>query len=328
MAPPAGFVAIPQTDTAQSQYDVASWQVGQGPKILFPVLSLTDTIGNRLVQHKRPYRAGAKIDSTGAEPRQWNLTALFANNLEEPGIDPSTPLFPDQLRLLQESFDTQETGDLVIPGIGSVRARAQTMTSTETFDESDSAHATLLFVADNEEALEASLVRPATARATTQRLAEATTFTAQSAGAWDGDLNGLVEFAAGVEDLLLAPGRATNAVDTQVRRNRRAIERIVEAQQQLAQDVGLDFNQPRGSATERSLLALKDRQAQAASERSQGRPRTISFVVDVNETTIFDVAARFDQDADELLELNDSRIADPFALRRGSTVLVFETRTR
>lgn len=324
-------MAAPQTVglTAQEQYDIASWQVGDEPKLFFPVETLTDSIGNRLIPHKRAYRRGAKFDDTGSEPRSWTMEVLFNNTIVEPGLSQNgRDLFPDVLRLMQRSFATHECGNLVVPGIGAVRARAQTMQSTERVDEVDTARVTLVFVEDNEESLDAALIRPPTARATTRRLAEQTVFSEQAQGGWDGDLNGLIEFAAEVENLLLAPGRATNAVETQVRRNRRAIERIVEAQRQLAEDVGLETNRPRGSAAERQLVMLSDRQAAAAAERAQGRPKTRPFVVDVAETSIFEVAARFDQDAQELLELNDSRIADPFTLRRGDVVLVFQTRPR
>jgi prophage DNA circulation protein len=315
--------------TAQEQYDVASWQVGDQPKLFFPVESITDNIGNRLIGHKRAYREGERFDDTGGEARSWQIEVCFNNTIVEPGLSQNgRDLFPDVLRLMQRTFSTHECGNLVVPGIGSVRARAQKMTSVERIDEVDTARATLVFVEDNEEALDRTLIRPPTARATTRRLAEQTVFSQQSSGGWDGDLNGLVEFAAEVEALLLAPGRATSAVETQVRRNRRALERITAAQQQLAEDVGLETNRPRGSSAERLALLLRDRQAQAAAERSQGAPRIRPFRIDVEETSIFEVASRFDQDAFELMELNDSRIADPFTLRRGEVVLVYQTRPR
>lgn len=315
--------------TAQEVYDVASWQVGEEARLFFPVEQIQESIGNRLVAHKRPYRQGAKYDDTGSEPRTWQLTIVFNNTIVEPGISQNgRDLFPDVLRLLKRSFDVHETGNLVVPGTGLVRARAQTMQSTESVDMSDTATVTATFVQDNEEALDRALIRPPSARATTQRVATQTVFSAQAVGAWDPNLNGLVEFAAEVENLLLAPGRATNAVETQVRRNRRAIERIRDAQLQFAEDVGLETNRPRGNVVERQLLLLSDRQAQASAERAQGRPRTRAFRVDVAETSIFEIAARFNQDAEELMDLNDSRIADPFALRRGDVIRVFQTRPR
>lgn len=323
-------MAAPQeTGFVQDNYEIGSWQVGDSPKVLLAVLSIQDSIGNRIIQHKRPYREGAKLDDLGAEPRTWSVQLIFNNDVLEPGISASGILpFPDAFRQLQESFEFHETGNLVLPGLGFVRARARTMSSEETFEERDTARCTVVWEQDNEEALDRTLLRPPTARATAVRAAEHTVFTAQSLGAWDGDLNGLVEFAAEVEGLLLAPGRAANAVETQVRRNRRAIERIVEAQNQLARDVGLETDQPRGSSFERQSVLLRDRQAQLASERAQGRPRTRPFRVDVAQTSIFEIAARVNQDAEELLDLNDGRIANPFRIQRGTVVLVFRTTPR
>lgn len=314
--------------SAQEQYDVASWGVGDSPKLFFAVLAIAEQRKNRIIQHKRPYREGAKLDDTGSEPIVWNVEIIFNNQITEEGLAQNgRDSFPDVYRLMKASSEVHETGDLVLPGIGAIRARFDSMSSSETHEETDTARCQCVWIQDNEESLDRALIRTTTARSTISRVAEQTRFTAQSLGAWDDDLNGLVEFAAELEALLLAPGRATQAVETQVRRNRRALQRIVDAQQQLAEDVGIETNQPRGSALERNNLLLRDRQAQAAGERSAGRPRVRAFKVDVELTNIFEVAARFKQDAEELLDLNDSRIADPFELRRGDVVLVYQQTT-
>lgn len=314
--------------TAQSQYAVASWKVGDEPRIYFPVLEKTPQLGNRIIEHERPGRAGAKLQSTGAKARRWSLRAIFTTRMTEPGADNDRPLFPDVYLMLERSFEVQETGDLVIPGTGSVRARAETMQSTESFDEEDTARADLVFVEDNEESLDRSLIRPPTARATTVRQATQTVFTAQASGAHSTDLNDLTTFAAELEGALQEPGRSINKVQTQVRRNRRAIQRIAAAGRQTTNDVAGPFSGPRGSATERQLLLLSDRQASAAAERSSSLPRIVRFVVDVESCSIFDIATRHDQDPEDLLDLNDSRIADPFSLRRGDAVLVYQSKPR
>jgi hypothetical protein len=205
-----------------------------------------------------------------------------------------------------------------------------TCQSSESFDAVDTAEATLVFKQDNEEALDRALLRPPTARATARRLAEQTTFTAQRNAVWGRQLSGskgtvgLIEAAEQLQDLMLAPGRSVQAVQAKARHNRRDIRRLIKTQQQVNEQ----FTTPRGSATERQLATLDDRQAQAAGERSRGRPTTVPFTVDVEVTSIYEIAARFNQDAQELLELNDSRIEDPFELRRSTTILVFTTRPR
>lgn len=311
--------------SAQSQYGVASWQVGDEPKIYFPVLSVSDQRGNRLVEHQRPNRAGAKIQSTGSRARRWSLGCIFTTQMTEPGADNGRPLFPDVYRMLQRSFDSEETGDLVIPGLGAVRAKAESMNGVETFDEIDTVRPDLVFVEDNEDTLDRALLRPPTARATTKRQAEQTVFSAHAVGGHDLDLDALVTFAAELEGALQEPGRSINKVQAQVRRNRRAIQRVVRAGSQARRDVTGPFSDPRGSAVERQLLVLRDRQAAAAAERSASLPRSVQFVVDVDQTSLFDLAARFSQDAEVLLDLNDAGIADPFNLRRGDVVLVYAT---
>lgn len=312
--------------SAQSQYGVASWQVADEPRIYFPILSMTPQIGNRLVEHERPNRPGAKVQSTGAKARRWSLSCILTTQMNEPGVENGLPLFPDVYRLLARSFDAQETGDLILPGVGAVRARAESMAATESFDEIDTVRPDLVFVEDNEESLDRALLRPPTARATTRRQAEQTVFSAQAVGGHDADLDGLVTFAAELEGALQEPGRSINRVQTQVRRNRRAIQRIVRAGSQARRDVTGPFADPRGSAVERHLVMLRDRQAAAAAERSASLPRTIPFTVDVERCSLFDVAARFDQDVETLLDLNDAGIADPFTLRRGDVILVYLTK--
>ena len=317
-------------ETAQSKYSVASWRVGDNPRIYFPVVEIVDTISQRIVLHERPYREGAKLDDTGGAPRRWQMRVKFNNTLKEQGLDANgADLFPDVYRRLQRSFDAHETGDLVIPGLGEVRARAGTMTSTEGGDV-DTADVDIDFTQDNEDALDRALIRPPTVRATTRRLAEATEFSLQQIGAWNETVSGskarvgLVQAAENLQTLMLSPGRAVNSVEQQSRRNRRDIDRIIATQR----EVNAQFSSPRGSTSERQMATLRDRAAQAESERSASRPKTVPFVVDVEVCSIYDIAARFDQDAEELLDLNDSRIANPFSLRRGTLVLIFSTRPR
>lgn len=313
----------------QELYEVGSFRVEDEPRIFFPVVSIQDSQGNRIVQHERPYRAGAKLDSTGAKAREWSINIIWNNTLNERGLSSNgRPLFPDVLRALQRAADVQATGDLVIPGLGNVRARLSTLVTRESADELDTATSDAVFVQDNEEALDRTLIRAPTARATARRLAENTVFSAESVGAWGVDLNTLTDFAAELEGALQEPGRAINKVDTQVRRNRRAIARVVAAGNQALDDVEGVFSTPRGSSTERLLLLLSDRQAASADERASSLPRTVPFVVDVQQTNIFEIASRVNQDPQDLLDLNDARIADPISLRRGDTILVFQATPR
>jgi prophage DNA circulation protein len=321
-----------------SQYPVARWQVGSAAPICFPALGITETGGNRIIAHERPFRDGAKLDDTGAKPRSWSFCAHFSNRIEEPGCEENPlPLYPGMLRLLIESFDQHETGDLTLPTVGTVRCRAQDYTRKEDPENTDVGLLDLVFVQDNEDALDRALLNPPTVRATITKLAEQATGSLQRDGVWGEDLrpnehevqvddpshsatSSLTEIAADIEGLLLAPGRATADLESTVRAHRRAVQRVMTAAS------GDDSR--RGGEAERLLSIMLDREAAAADERTASRPRTRAFVIDVERTSIYEVSARLHQDAEELLDLNAARIDDPFRLDRGQVIRVYESAPR
>lgn len=307
-----------------SKYPTASWRVGDGEPLFFPCLDIAESGGNRIVPHQRPHRPGAKLEDTGAKPRTWTFTALFNNSLQE-AVQNGVPLYPQRLRQILRSFDLHETGTLVLPTVGKVRARPETYERKETPEEQDTARLVLTFIEDNEESLDRAALSPPAVVSTLLKLAEQTEFTAQSKGIWNKDLLSLTEFAAEVEGLLLAPGRAVTDIGAVVRGHRRAVQRMIDAATTAGNQSGGFFVEPRGSELERQLHILLDREAAAEDERTASRPRTKAFVIDVEETSIFEVAARIDQDAEELMDLNAARIADPFYLTRGEVIRVFES---
>jgi hypothetical protein len=309
-----------------SKYPTASWRVGDGEPLFFPVLDINETGGKRIVQHQRPHRLGAKLEDTGAKARQWTVTALFNNSIQE-AVQNGVPLYPQRLRQILKSFDTAETGTLVLPTVGKVRARPETYERKETPEQQDTATLTLTFVEDNEESLDRAAMNPPSVVATLRKLAEQTVFTQHRNGISDSGLS-LVEFAAEVEGLLLAPGRGVADLGAVVRGHRRAISRMIDAATTAADEGGGLFSEPRGSEMQRQLRILLDREAAAEDERTSSRPRTKSFVIDVEVTSIIEVAARVDQDAEELMDLNAARVADPLYLTRGEVIRIFESPPR
>lgn len=306
------------------QLSIASWQVGDAARIRFPLLDLTDLKQNRVVAHERPYREGAKLDDTGAKVREFTMRAQFANAIREPGLENNpSPLFPEMLRLLQESFDNHETGRLEVPTLGVVYCKAVSCRRHDSPENPDGPMVDLVFHEDNEDGFDRAKLDPPTVKGSIPRLAQQTVFSAQASGAWDDNLASLTQTVNSLESALNAPGRATNEVAGQARRNRRAQKRLVKIQQQVATAHDRPFTQPAGSQTERQLLTLRDRQAEAAGERARSLPTTMAFTVDVNETNIFEIAARFNSDVVELLDLNDALIPNPFLLRRGQVIRVF-----
>lgn len=306
------------------QYPIASWRVGTEEPIQFPAQDVAETGGNRIVRHLLPNRAGAKLESTGEKERGWTVTSIFNNSLEE-GVRDGVPIYPQVLRRLIRSFRTQETGDLVLPTVGTVRARLEDYDRRESSDQRDTAILVLKFVEDNEESLARAALNPPSVVATLVKLTEQTVESGQRQALWNEDVRTLNDFAAEVEGLLLAPGRAVADLNAVVRAHRRAIQRMVAAAAQAAADAGGLFVEPRGSETERQLRTISDREAQAEDERTASRPRTKAFVIDVEETSLYEVAARLKQDVEELMDLNATRVPDPFILTRGEVIRVFES---
>jgi hypothetical protein len=315
-----------EEDGIFGQYPVGAWAAGSMPKILFAVVDITETGGNRIVQHERPYRPGAKLDDTSSKARTWAVTIVFNNSIVEPGIgnDPRRAPYPTVLRQLLRSFDIHETGTLTLPTVGDVRCRAETYTRNERAEQIDTATVTVNWVEDNEEALDRAALQPPGVVATLVRLSERTVFTAQAAGVWTSDLANLRERCNELTTLMQAPGRSVADVATVARANRRAIENVFATGRTELGRFGI-ISEPRSSGLHDQLATLSDRQARAEDERTASRPRTKAFVVDVEVTSIYEIAARVGQDAAELLDLNAARISDPFDLERGDVIRIFET---
>lgn len=293
----------------QSKFPIASFTV-RGTRVAFAIELDELTGGNRLVRHKRPYRKGAKLDSTGAEEREWTCTAIFNNTIVEPGLDPDVPQYPDLLQSVMDLFDAQETGDLVTPTDGKGRFRASKYVRSTGNDETDTARLKLTFIEDNEDAVDASAFSRPNVKGSLSRLADQAVFTAMSEGAWNGNLADLKEFCANLEGVINAPGETADSVVVQARAAQHAITDVLRTvQRQSSNDSPLQ--------TINRLKQLLDVSAWSLEEHNLNPPRRIKYVV-TSITTIWAIAADVKQNADDLLELNDGRIDDPFAVQPGT----------
>lgn len=311
---------------AFEDFPACKWVVGSRAPMFFPIEGeVSEKGGNRLVPHKRPYRKGAKISGTGLEPRQWTFTATFNNTVVEKGLDNGLPLYPDVLNAIIASFEEQETGTLTLPTTGDVRACAWEYTRVESMEKRGEGALQLHFIEDNEEDAATVSFQQPSVRGTVEALADQTTFSAQSVGALDRDTVQMKAKSTDIVGLLLAPGRALSDLQTQVTASRRALQRIRDNQEVFARQTGSPHDEPRGSAFWRNLIRLQDLQAKSADEKMSSRPRIRTFVVDVELTSLFEIAARLKQDAGELLDLNSERLPDPFFLERGDVIRVYET---
>ncbi len=309
-----------------SRLPVASFTPEGGTRITFSITgAIRERNPNRLVRQKRPYRRGAKLDSTGEGEREWSFTAHFNNRLLEEGVETTEAPYPNMLRRLLAAFKLQSTGTLVLPTTGAVRVRIEQADRTDDTAQTDVGELAVTAVEDNEESLSTQSFLQPSVRASVVRLSEQTTFSRQRAGGLDTDAKSITEFASELESLLLAPGRSVSDLQSKVTAARRALGRVVSAEQSLARSLGLETDEPRGSEFWRNMARLQDLEAKSADEKFASRPRVKAFVIDVEQTSMFEIAARFKQDAGELLDLNSERPVDPFLLTRGEVIRVFES---
>lgn len=306
------------------QYPEASWKVGGKPKLTFPVMKLEESGGNRIVARERPYRDGAKLDDVGSSPKCWTITVTFNNTLKE-GNSEQNPLYPKVLNDLIRSFDEHETGDLVLPTVGKIRARAKIYRRTESPEIRDSAEVTLEFEQDNEDKVDATAFKLPTVRATVVLQAEQATFSAESDAAFDPTLADLNEFAAGLEAIASFPSDTLGDIDQQAGIVAAAANRVAAAftskSNNPKEKARSMLSDPDASVTQRKLLQLEDTAWRARAELRANTPPIVRQVFEV-PLTIFDVAARLNQDVTKLLALNAG--LDPLNIPAGTVVKVFD----
>jgi prophage DNA circulation protein len=305
------------------KYPIASWEVIGSPRLAFPVVSVSESGGNRLVERERPYRDGAKLDDTGSKAKRWELTVLFHNSIEEPGLEVNggQALYPNTLNSLIDTFELHRTGDLVVPTRGLVRARAAEYRRQEDADNPDSATVTFTFVEDNEDSVDIASFTAPTANADAARLGEQTTFDAQSIGLDSLSLADLNEFAAGLESLANAPGDLLVDLDSQAAIVIGAVNRVAAAFSHPSQEGRDLLDDPESSRTHRKLERLKQIASDSEARSSRGRPRTTTVVVS-EDSSLFRVSAALKQSFDDLLVINP-RLVNPLFIPAGTPINVF-----
>ena len=311
-------------ETVFSQYPIASWTVA-GKTYQFPVETVKETGGNRLVNRERPYRDGAKIDDVGSSPKCWSLSSCFNSTVVGEGGSDSAPLYPDVLNDLLRSFDKHETGDLVVPTIGKIRARAKSYSREEKNDEIDTARVTLEFIQDNEDKVDATAFTLPTVRSSVAALAQATTFSAESDGSFNSTLADLNAMASQLEAIASYPSDTLQDLDNQagivVNATNRVLDAFTSKSNNPKTKARAMLSDPDSSMTQRKLTALQDTSARARAELRANEPPIVRAIFDV-PLSLFDIAARLGQDANKLIALNPA--LDPFFIPANTNVRVHD----
>jgi prophage DNA circulation protein len=309
------------------EYGPATWTVG-GVTIGFPVVSVNEEGGNRLVPNERPYRDGAKYGDTGSKPRAFSFEAVFDNGLLAlpdaelvlNDINGNLPLYPNILNDLCDSFDFHETGDLFVPTRGKVRARADSYSRNENANVRNNGRLQLRFVVDNEDSLDASGFLPPAVSASAIKVAKVAEAEAEKTGAWDGSIADLMEMANNIEGLANAPGDFLNDVQEQAGAIMAATDKIIKVHTDTTKEGRNLLSDPESSTLMKHLSMMKEMAGMSIEKSRRGAP---VFVTRTYKTrmSIFDVAAAEGQDAATLMGINP-QLEDPLDIAAGIGVRV------
>lgn len=308
---------LPDEKSVQERTPCMSFDV-DGFKVACPLVTDNLTIANRLVMHKRPYRQGAKLDSTGTEPRQWDVELAFDNSIVEPGvaeINGNAALYPDVLKRFEWLAQKQATGDLIIPADGLVRAKLLSLRRVHD-ERTDHARVAVTFVEDNEDRIDDSSFRDPGVSGSLRGLTDNIQFVAESEGVWCADVVSLKEACAAIESMLRAPDEFVSSIEAQVRSARRAIQGVARAASERVRSLSVDSvtSPPRRIFGE--LARLGDVVGYASERAVKSEVETV-WVVEPEETSVFAMAVKYRQSADRIEELNEFRIDDPFLVLPG-----------
>jgi len=311
--PPQKTLA-PEKPGVQQSFSVFSFKVG-GVRVAVPCLQDDVEGGNRIVRFPRPYREGEKLDDTGAEARVWTPVAVFGNNIEEPGLDPNVPLYPDLMTAFLRLAGTHETGDLVTPHDGVVRARFAKFKRITPEDLEDFAMVQCTFIEDSEDSVGADAFARPSVSGRHRRLAEETKFSLELEDGWADPILEIQVLASELEGLMRAPGRAVEDAQARFRSLAHSLQSLGQTFLEVTGLAREEGTSPPTCSAELRMHQLLDLSAAAAAERQASAPARVPYIVK-QPTTIFYIAARVKQPVEALLDLN-WKIEDPFYVKPG-----------
>ena len=307
--------------TINEQFPIASFTSDGGTRIAFPIINISESGGNRIIEQERAYRDGAKLDDTGAVATRWSISCLFHNSIQENGLEANTEqLYPDVMNSLIQSFLVHETGDLILPTRGITRVRCESYTRTEVTSERECARLDVVFVEDNEDSVDASFLMFPTVQATGTELAGKLSFYAMANGYWTGYLEDLELYTRGLESVVFSPGDPINdlnalsrsAVDTTNRSIAGGRKRGIPGRDIL-------FT-PEATNAERIMHLIKDRSGKAKIEARRNKPPLQARVFSRN-LSLSDIAFEFKIDYTDLLYSNPT-IENPRNVPAGTVVFL------
>lgn len=316
-----------EVKTIFAQYRPGSWKPDGGEEVVFAVISIVQSGGNRLVAHKRLRKAGARHDSMGADVVAYELTIHVFNGCEEPGVPIDS--YPDVANQLIEAMATQATGDLNVPTVGKRRCRADTYRRTEDLRDGgrDAAIIVAKFYEDSEDdADQAAFSAPSASSAASKQAEEVEESMDESGPSLGDTLSDLRDAADQIQDLANAPGEFADHMEKQADSVMQAADDVTEtvssAGSRYSEELANLFTDPGSTVPGRAMNRFEDTARRATQLVA---PAPFSRIVDKKYPTavsIFDVATDVQQDSVKLMAINGS-IEDLRSIPAGTPVKVF-----
>lgn len=289
-------------DAFESQ-PVCTFQADGGAVIPLVLFRLREDGEYRVIERERPFRPGAKLDTTGKKKVIYSLETGWWDGNEEPGV-PQTGYLAF-LNTLIASFDGQTAGTLKLPFRSPLRVRCKSYSRAEAMDERAFSAVSLVFWTDNEDSVTAASFTKAAPAVAAPLIFVDFEDAAAIAGLVSNDvvsLRGLLSslttaLAVGL-DVALAGGAVVNTVAS-----------IEEAFTNQTTVVGPTYERiltdPEAWYPARLLRRLAAQAYAAVLLPASTAPADVTTVITLKQdASLFDVAARYHQDVSKLMGLN------------------------
>lgn len=305
-----------------------SWEV-DGEKITFPIEGIQENYANRIAEHKRLYRDGARLDDTGSDPTTWTITVAFYNLNDEPGIDDPETQYPDVVDRLTDACKIHETGTLITPTRGARRCRAMSYDRVDSFEDRDVAAVTFTFLEDNEDDATQQDFKQVNGASAARKTANEGKALADAEGAGGGfDMSDLNQFAGELEGLANAPGEFVGDIEAKANAIQNKVQSVEDtftnAKNEAVTETTLLLTNPSASTAGRRLRSVADQAKGTAERKAAGQLGGITTITFTRTVSIFDVAAKVNQNSEELIGLNFG-IEDMMNIPAQTAIRVFDT---
>lgn len=310
---------------AQSKLQICRWIVKGQPTVYIPVRNVVEGGGNRIGQHERPHRPGARLDGMGPRAKTWTLTAEVFDSDTHIAPLANKRIYPDLANDITDAFDREETGTLVTPTRGRRRCKAHEYQRTDGEEGTRNiAVLRLVFIEDNEDDDAAAAHASLGAYATIQPVTFAAVEELEKSGATSPDVAGLSAAADQVANLLNTPeqyaSQAQEIAETYIAQVNRVLTAFTTARDTVTGEMRALLTGSEGSRALALLTLARDSAAGLLSELA-GNGSDVVPLRFKSWVSLIEVAGKVGQDVELLAQLNP-QIDDPFFIEPGTPIKV------